>query len=156
MVFVAFSGLDIDLCRQVAARVYLIIHIERRVLRIAQILLRVRLINAARNRLRIVAFGPHLLAFVSVNDGRAGILAERKLALSRDFSITQESQCDILVVVGSLGIVERFSHLLVVLAAEHNGYISKSVANEGGQTFGRYFEHRFAFKLAYADVVFGE
>ena len=91
-----------------------------------------------------------------MNDGRAGILAERKLALSRDFSITQESQCDILVVVGSLRIGERFGHLLVVLAAEHKGYISKSVANEGGQTFGRYFEHRLAFKLAYADVVFGE
>ena len=72
------AGCDIDLGRQVGAGVTLRPHIQRRELRVAEIILRVSLVNAERERLGIVGTTrPNLLTFLSNNLGCAGILAKR-------------------------------------------------------------------------------
>ncbi len=76
--------------RQVSAGVDLFIHIQRRVLRIAQVILDIGVINALRQRGFIAAAGPHALAFLAGNNRRAGILAGRQHAFSGNIRVTQE------------------------------------------------------------------
>ena len=75
------GGLDVNLRREVALGVHLVVHVERSVLGIAEILFSVGLVDSERNGLLILEAGPNLLALFAMNDGRSGVLTERKLSL---------------------------------------------------------------------------
>ena len=123
MVFIAFAGVDVDLGRDVAAGVHLVVHVQC-VLRIAQIALGVGVVNAFRDFLGVVAAGVDQLAFFAVAYGCAGVLTERQLAFGGDLSITQHCQSHKFVVVGGFGIMKNLSYHLVMLAAEHERALS--------------------------------
>ena len=155
-VFVAVGGFDVDLSGQVAARVHLVIHVERGILRVAEVFLGVGFVNTEGNGLFVFKARPHLLSLFAVDDGRAGVLADGELTFGRHLRVAQEGERHILVVVGGFGIGENFGHLLVVLAAEEEGYIAEGLIDHSGDAFALHLEDGLAFKLAHADVVFGE
>ena len=116
-VFVTLTGLDVNLRGQVALGVDLLVHVQRGVLRVSEILLGVGLVDSEVQRLLVAEACPYLLALLAVDDGGTSVLAERQLALACDFGVAQKGQRNVLVVGRSLGIVENLRHLLVVGAA---------------------------------------
>ena len=91
-----------------------------------------------------------------MDDGRARILAERKLALGCDFSVAQERERHVLVVVRGFRVGEDFGHLLVVGAAQQKRDVAESGVGHSGEAFGRYFQDGLSLELAERDVVLGE
>ena len=87
-IFVALCCLDVDLCRQVATRIHLVIHIERCVLRVSQILFRVGFVHSSRECFFVAEVCPDVLPLLTVYDCRARILTERELSLSSHLGIT--------------------------------------------------------------------
>ena len=73
----AVRGFYIDLRRQVAFGVHLVVHVERCILRITQIALGVGIEHTAAEGFFVLKAGPYLLSFLAVNNRRSGILAER-------------------------------------------------------------------------------
>ena len=71
------GSLDVYLCREVALGVDLVVHVQRGVLGITEILLGVSLVDTKRKSLLVTETGPYLLALLSVYDGGTGVLAER-------------------------------------------------------------------------------
>ena len=156
LVFHAFGSLDINLCGQVALGVHLLVHGERSVLRVAQVLLGISLIYTQRQGLFVAIARPYLLAFLTVDDGRTGILAEGKQTLGGHFGIAQEGQCHVLVVVAGFGVAQNLGHLLVVRAAQHERHVAEGRVGHGGQSFLLNLQDGFSFKLAYRHVVLGK
>ena len=122
----ALGSLDVDLCGEVATGVHLVVHVERSVLRVAQVLLGIGLVNAQRESLLIAEASPYLLALLTMDDGRTRVLAQGELALGRHFGIAQEGERYILVVVAGLGVAENLRHLLVVGTAEEERHVAES------------------------------
>ena len=117
LVLVAFRSLDVNLGRQVATGVDFFVHGERCVLRVAQVLFRVGLVDTFRQSLFVTETGPDLLAFFTVDDSRAGVLAERELAFAGHLGIAKEGQGHVLVVFTGFGVGQNLSHLFVVRTA---------------------------------------
>jgi hypothetical protein len=63
-VFVAVSGVQVDLRRQVGAGVLFVVEAERRHLRVTQVVLRVGVEHAARQRFFVTTTGEHTGAFL--------------------------------------------------------------------------------------------
>ena len=126
-VLLAVGGVKIDLRRQVSAGVDLFIHIQRRVLRIAQVILDIGVINALRQRGFIAAAGPHALAFFAGNNRGTGILAGRQHAFGGDIRVAQKLQRHVLIVFAGFRVVENIRHLLLVRRAKHKGGVVESV-----------------------------
>ena len=118
-VFIALGGLDVDLGRKIALGVHLGVHVQRSVLAVAQILLGVGIEDTKAQGLFVLETGPDLLAFLAMDDGRTGVLAEGKDALYGSLRIAQELQGHIFVIVAGLGVLEDGRHLLIVGAAKH-------------------------------------
>ena len=95
----AVCCLDVNLCRKVTASVYLVIHIQRRILRIAQVVFSVCIIYSTRESLLVVEACPYLLALLAVDDSRARILTERQHTFHRCLGIAEELQGHIFVIL---------------------------------------------------------
>ena len=149
VIFVAVSGFDVDLCREVATCVHLIVHSEGRILRIAQILLSVSLVDTFGNRFFVAETSPHLLTLLSVNDGSTGVLADGKLAAHSYFCIAEESESHVAVVVGSLRVAKDFCHLLIVRATEEERHIAEGLVHHLGDAFGFHFENGVSLKFTH-------
>ena len=106
LVGVLTLGIDLDLRRQVRARVDLLEHRQRRDLRIAQVLLEIRVADALRDRALVRAVGQDGAALLAHDDRGAGVLAHRQDAAGGDVSVLEEVVGDELVVSRRLGIVE--------------------------------------------------
>ncbi len=128
MVFVAFGGVDVDLRREVASGVHFIVHVEGGVLRVAEVVGGVGEVNAFRQTFFVVAAGEHALAFFAVDNSRAGVLAEGKLALGCHLGVAEHREGDKFVVFACFGVGEDFSHHGVVLAAEHESVVVCALA----------------------------
>ena len=152
----ALGGLNVNLCGQVALRVNLVVHREGRILRVAEVLLRVGEVNALGDGLFVAIARPDLLALLAVNDSRTRVLAEGELALGRHFRIAQEGQGHVLVVGRGFGVGQNLGHLLIVRAAQEEGNVAEGLVNHLGEALGFYFENRVAFKLAHTHVVLAE
>ena len=96
-ILITMRCLDIYLCRQIALRIHLVVHIQRSILTVTQIALRIGVIHTfaqrffVANRMAISVSvtdrGPYALAFFAVNDSRTGILAERQLTFRSHFRV---------------------------------------------------------------------
>ena len=76
LVFRAFGGHEIDLCRQIRARINLVVHVQRRRLGVTQVFFRVGFVNPLREIFFIFHARPNLLALFAEDSSRTGVLAE--------------------------------------------------------------------------------
>ena len=83
-------SIDLDLRRQVRARVLLLEHGKRRELRIAQIPLEIGVAHALRDRALVLAFGEDETALLAHHDRGAGVLAHGKHAARRDIGVLEK------------------------------------------------------------------
>ena len=139
-IFATLSRFDVDLRWEVALRVHLVIHIQRSVLAVAEILLGVAVEHTTAKRLFILEIGPDMLAFLAMDDRGAGVLAERKDALDGSLRVAKELQGHIFVVLARLRIVQDRGHLLVVGPAEHELAIVERLLGDQRQGLGADFE----------------
>ena len=94
LVGVAVDRVDLDLRGQVGAGVLLVVHVERRHLRVAQVVVGVGVEDAARDRLVVAAAGEHVLALLAHHDRGAGVLARRQHAAGGDVRVLQQLERD--------------------------------------------------------------
>ena len=77
-VLITVDAVEIYLCGQVGAGVDLFVHIQRRVLRVAQVIFGVGVVDAVRQGRFVTAASPDALAFFTDDDRRAGVLTGRQ------------------------------------------------------------------------------
>ena len=153
-VFAAAGGLDVNLGGEVALGVDLIVHIQRRVLAVAEVFLRIGIEHAETQGFFVLKIGPDLLALFTVNDGGAGVLTEREDAFYGRFGIAKELQGHILVVVRRLRVLENGRHLLIVGAAEHKLTVVERLLRDQRQRLGAHFQDGLAVEIACRDQFF--
>ena len=134
-VFIAFHCLNVYLCRQVASCVHLVIHVQRSILRIAQVVLGVSVIHTERESFLILKVSPHTLSLLTMYNSSTCILTERQYALACCLGIAQELQCHILVVLRCFGVGKNLSHLLVMFTAQHELHVVESLLGKQCQCF---------------------
>lgn len=115
---------------QVAAGIDLFVHIQRRVLRVAQVIFDIGIKHAFGERGFIAAARPDALAFFTHDNRRAGILAGRQNAFGGDFGVSQELQRHIFVVFAGFGVMENGGDLLLVFRTEHKRRIMEGLLSQ--------------------------
>ena len=136
LVLVAGLGVDLDLRREIRARVLLAVHVERRELRVAQVALLVGVVDPLREGLGVVAAGPHVLALVADHDRRARVLAARQHATRRDVRVHEQLERDEAIVGGGLWIVEDLAQLREVSGAQQMGDVVEGFGREPHERLG--------------------
>ena len=139
---------------QVAARIDFVPHIEGRVLGVAQIFLRVAVVDALGKVFFVVGVRPDALAFFADNRGSARVLTERESSLCGDFRVAQEGQGYALVVVGGFGVFEDCGDFRQVRGAQQERYVAHGVAREQLEGFGRNLENLATLEFGGRNVVF--
>ena len=109
-------------------------------MRVAQIFLRVAVVNALRQILFVFDTRPNALTLFCDNRGSARVLTERQLAHRGDFGIAEHREGHTSVVVACLGVFENLRHKLEVRGAEEKRYVAHCSAREQRETFGIDFE----------------
>ena len=142
--------------RQVSPGVDLFVHIQRGVLRIAQVILGIGVIDAAGEGRFITAAGPHALAFLTHNNRRAGILAGGQHAFGRDFRVAQELQRHVLIVIAGFRVEKDLRDLFLVGNAQHKRRIVEGLLCQKGEGLRVYFEDLLAFKFGHGHVLFAQ
>ena len=101
---VPFRGVEVDLGGEIRPRVDLLVHVEGDRLRVPEVLLRVRLVDALGEVLLVAGAGPHLLPLLP--DDRRGprVLAEREDEVRRHLGVAQQRDRHPAVVGGRLGV----------------------------------------------------
>ena len=118
MIGIALRGIKVDLRRQVGLGVDLVIHAQRRGLRVAEVFSGIGLMDALGEKLGVIAAGPYLLAFLADDGGRAGVLTERQDAMSGDLRVFQHHQGHHAVVFRGFLVFQNGRHLLQVGRSE--------------------------------------
>ena len=147
------AAVDVDLCREVGARVLLVDHRERYYLRVAQVAVLVCLIYAAGDAGGIVGTRIYILALVGYADGRTRILTRGQLAFGRYRLVEKHGVCDELVVVRGFGILEYRCELSKVCRTQVERYVGIGLLREQFQTFGVYFQYFTSVALDDLNVI---
>ena len=155
-VFHSLAGFDVDLCGKVATGVHLVVHVERCILAVAQIVLGIGVVDATCNILFVFVPRPYLLAFFSVDDGCSGVLAEGELSLACHFSVAEEGKCHILVVFAGFRITQNLCHLFVVATTQFEADVVEGLVHEQSETLSLNFQYGVSFEVADADIVLGQ
>ena len=106
LVRVARDRFDLDLGGQVGAGVLLGVGVERRELRVPQVVVGVGAEDAAGDRLAVGTTREHELALLALHERGAGVLARGEHAAGGDARVLQQFERDEPVVRRGLGIVE--------------------------------------------------
>ena len=120
LVGVIALGIDLALRRHVVGGVFLLIHRQRRHLRIAQIAAQIGVARALAQRRLVVAVGDDARTLLAHDDRGAGVLAHRQHAAGGDVGVLQEIERDELVVVAGLRVIEDIAQLLADAPAADN------------------------------------
>jgi hypothetical protein len=155
-VFAAGSGHQVDLRREIIPRIFLLIHVEGGRLRIAQILLRVGLVNPLAQSPGVLEVGPDTLAFFANDIGGAGVLAKRENAFRGHFCVAQHREGDIAVVVARLGIVQNGGHLREMGRPQHERAVPERRARHRSERLRGDLENRLPLELANGNAVAGQ
>ena len=99
LILSTLRGLDINLGRQVTTGVHLVVHVQRCVLRVAQVVLGKGIEHTQAQSLFILEARPDLLSFLAMDDGRTRVLTEGQDATCSHLSITQELQGYVFVIL---------------------------------------------------------
>ncbi|SAC80206.1 Uncharacterised protein [Enterobacter cloacae] len=154
-VLITVDAVEVNLCWQVGAGVDLFVHVQRGVLRIAQVVFGVGVINTVRQRRFITAAGPDALAFFTDDDRRTGILTGWQNAFRRDIGVTQELQGNVLIVFAGFRVTQNIGHLLLMGRTEHKRGVVESVLRQQRQRLRIHLEDLLSFKLRDGDVIAG-
>ncbi|GFI68143.1 hypothetical protein IMSAG192_01684 [Muribaculaceae bacterium] len=141
IVFVAVDSVEVDLCGKVASGVYLVVHVKRSVLRVAQVASCVCVIYTVGYLLFVASAGVYVLAFLADAYCRTGVLAEGELSFSRDFSVAQHCESHKLIVLAGFWVGKDFGYHLVVLATEHERIVVCCLTGKHAERLGVYHEH---------------
>ncbi len=88
-----------------------------------------------------------MLAFLTVDNGGTGILAERQDALDGRFCIAEELEGYIFVVVRGLGVTQNLCNLLVVCTAQHELAVMETLLCHQRKRLRRHLQQRFVASL---------
>ncbi len=141
LVGVIAFGVDLALRRHVVGGVLLLIHRQRRHLRVAQIAAQIRIARALRQRGLVVAVGDDVAALLAHDDRGAGVLAHRQHAAGRDIGVLQEVEGDELVVVAGLLVVEDGAQLLQMPRAQIVVDVAEGGLRQRPQRLARHHHH---------------
>ena len=147
------GGVNLDLGGKIAAGVHLIVHREGGVLRIAEIILGISLVDTLGNLLLVVATRPDLLTLVAGADRRARILTEREHALGGYVGIAEHRESHVFVVFGCFRVVKDLCHQLIVFAAKHERAVMGGDVCEDCQSLRINHEHLVAVPVLYFHIV---
>ncbi len=136
VVLVAAGGVELELGRQVGARVLLLEGRERRHLRVAEVGLLVDVEDAARERVLVAGARPHPLPLLAEDDRGAGVLARRQHHAGRDAGVPQHVERDEAVVHRRLGVLEDLPELRQVTRAEEVRDVTHGLVGEPRQRRG--------------------
>ena len=150
---IAVRRVDVDLRRQVRAGVGLVVHRQRHGLRVAQVLLRVGLEDAAGEVLGVAAARPHALALLADDRRGAGVLAHRQHEAGGDLGVAQQRERDAAVVRRGLGVVEDRGDLRQVRGPVEEGDVAEGLASDERQRLGRDLEDLLALERRDRDEV---
>ena len=139
--------LDINLCRQVATGIHLVIHVQRGILRIAQVVLGKGVEHTQTQSLFILETSPDLLTLLTMDDSRTCVLTERQDTLASHLGIAQELQGYIFIILRGLRVGQYLSHLLIMFATQHELHIVESLLGQECQGLLRDLHDLLSFKF---------
>ena len=154
-VLITVDAVEIYLCGQVGAGVDLFVHIQRRVLRVAQVIFGIRVVNTVGQRRFITAAGPDALAFFTNDNRRAGVLTGWQNAFRRDIGVTQELQGNVFIVLAGFRVAQNIGYLLLMRRTEHKRGVVESVLRQQRQRLRIHLKDLLTFKLRNGDVIAG-
>ena len=131
-----FAAVDVDLGREVRARILFVGHREGHDLRVAQVAVLIGFVNAPGDALGVVGPRPYILALVADADGRAGILAGGQFAFGRDGLVQQHRVGHELVVVGGFGVFENVAQFLEMRGAQVERHVGVSLLRKQFEALG--------------------
>jgi hypothetical protein len=140
-------GIDLALRRHVVGGVLLLIHRQRRDLRIAQIAAQVSVARTFGERRLVVAVGEHAGALLAHDDRGAGVLAHRQHPAGGDVGVLQEIEGHELVVVAGLLVLEDAAQLLQVPRAQIMIDVAERGLAQAAQRLARHHQHVLAQDL---------
>ena len=155
-VSVALVSIQLDLSREIGLGVLLLVHRERRQLRVAQVGGRVDFVHAAGDGHFVFTVGQHLVTALAHNDGCACVLAGRQHTCGGNIGIAQQLGRDDTVVGGRLRVVENGAQLLKVARTQKMRDVAHRCLGEQCQAFGLHLQEGAAADLYRRDVVAGQ
>ena len=147
LVGVIALGIDLALRRHVVGGVLLLVHRQRRHLRIAQVAAQIGVARAFRERGLVVAVGDDAKALLAHDDRGAGVLAHRQHAAGGDVGVLQEIEGDELVVVAGLLVVEDRAQLLQMAGPQIMIDVAERGLRQRPQRLARHHQHVLAQHL---------
>ena len=147
LVGVIALGVDLALRRHVVGGVLLLVHRQRRDLRIAQIAAQIGVARALAQRRLVVAVGDDAAALLAHDDRGAGVLAHRQHAAGGDVGVLQEIEGDELVVVAGLLVIEDVAQLLQMPRPQIMIDVAERGLRERPQRLARHHQHVLAQHL---------
>ncbi len=142
MIFVAFGSVDVDLCRKIAACIHFVVHVQRRILAVTQIVGSVGQIYTFGYTFFVVASGVNVLSFFCMTDGCACILTEWQCSFGCHFCIAQHREGYEFVVFAGFGIGENFGYHGIVFATQHESIVVGGLAGQYGECL-RVYDQKF-------------
>ena len=153
LVGIAFCGVKVDLCRQVGAGVFFVIHVECDSLAVTQVLFCVGFEDPFGNVFSVIHTGPDLLSLLGDDGCGAGILAGRQLELGRNHGVAQECHGHTLVVTRGFRVRQDLGDLLVMLLAQQEGDVLHGGVGQDGQSFWAYPQDFLAGEVVNGDIL---
>ena len=150
------GGKEVNLRRKVGAGVDFLVHIQRHILGVAQVVLRVAIVRTAGDILGIVVARPHLLALVGNADCGTCVLAERKHALCCNAGVLEHGEGHELVVVRSFRVLQNLGDLRRVGRAQAEFNFFKSGLGNLGERLGGDLQNLLAFEFGDGNAIFTE
>ncbi len=141
LVGVIAFGIDLALRRHVVGGVLLLIHRQRRHLRIAQIAAQIGVAGAFAQGGLVVAVGEDVAALLAHDDRGAGVLAHRQDAAGGDVGVLQEIEGDELVIVARLLVVEDAAQLLEMAGPQVMVDVAERGLRQRPQRLARHHQH---------------
>jgi len=105
-------------------------HGQRRELRVPQIQLRVRVMDAVGQVLLVPPVGQHLAAALAHHDRGTGVLAHGQHAAGRDAGVLEQVTRDELVVAAGLGVIQDGAQLAQVTGPQQVGDVPHRLPRE--------------------------
>ena len=93
------GSLDVNLGREITTGVHLVVHVQRGILRIAQVVLCKGVEHTQTQGFLILEARPDLLSLLTMDNGCTCILTERQNTLGSSLGITQELQGHVLIIL---------------------------------------------------------
>ena len=133
----ASHRLYVNLGGKVALGVDLIVHVERSILAVSEVLLSIGVEYTEAQGLFILEISPDSLSFLTMDNGSTCVLAEWKDSLDGSLGITQELKGHVFIILRGLWIVKYRRDLFIMRPSEHELAIVETLLCRQRKCFGR-------------------